>query len=221
MSKSKGNVINPEEYGEKVGYDALKSYILFLGPLSEDRSFSDEGIMGTARWAERVFNLRSHVIAGYADEKTVLRKLDATIKNVEGDMEEQKYNTAIAKMMELTNVFYGAPKISQAVFEKFLIIAAIFLPALSEELWSKLGHAESIFQEKWPEYDEELIRDDEIELVIQVNGKVRDMRKVSADISEEEATKLALSSEKIKKYLKEKEPKKTIFIKGRLINIVI
>jgi leucyl-tRNA synthetase len=221
MSKSKGNVISPEEYGDKVGYDALKSYILFLGPLSEDRSFSDEGIMGTKRWAERVFNLVYHVDSEYIDEKVVLQKLHQTIKNVEGDMEEQKYNTAIAKLMELTNVFYSAPKISQKVFKKFLIITAIFLPALSEELWEKIGHAESIFKEKWPEYDLNLILDEEIELVIQVNGKVRDTAKVSVDISEEDAKKVALESEKIKKHLEGNMVKKIIFIKGRLINIVI
>ena len=229
MSKSKGNVISPEEYGEKVGYDALKSYILFLGPLSEDRSFSDEGIMGTARWAERVFNLTHRVEVGYGDEKSVLRKLDVTIKNVEGDMEEQKYNTAIAKLMELTNVFYGVPKISQAVFEKFLIITSIFLPALAEELWSSFAKAsadekkykQSIFFQKWPEYDLELIKDEEIDLVIQVNGKVRGMLKVSADISEKEATNLALESDKIKNYIADKEIKKIVFVKGRLINVVI
>jgi leucyl-tRNA synthetase len=136
-------------------------------------------------------------------------------------MEEQKYNTAIAKLMELTNVFYSAPKISQKVFKKFLIITAIFLPALSEELWEKIGHAESIFKENWPEYDLNLILDEEIELVIQVNGKVRDTAKVSVDISEEDAKKVALESEKIKKHLEGNMVKKIIFIKGRLINIVI
>ncbi|HAI74517.1 MAG TPA: leucine--tRNA ligase [Candidatus Moranbacteria bacterium] len=221
MSKSKGNVINPEEYGEKVGYDALKSYILFLGPLSEDRSFSDEGIMGTKRWAERIFNLFDRVDGEYTDEKKVLRKLHRTIKNMENDMEEQKYNTAIAKLMEMTNVFYETSKISEETFKKFLILVAIFLPALAEELWEKLGHTKSIFKEKWPEYDPALIQDEEINLVIQVNGKIRDIIRVNADISEEEAREAAIKSEKIKKYTAEKEIKKIIFVKSKLINIVV
>jgi leucyl-tRNA synthetase len=221
MSKSKGNVINPEEYGEKVGYDALKSYILFLGPLSEDRSFSDSGIMGTYHWAERVFNLNSRIAEDYTDEEKITKKLSKTIKAVGNDMENQKYNTAIAKLMELTNILYTSQKISVAVWEKFLIIVSIFLSALSEELWSKLGHKESIFKEKWPEYNPELIKDEEIELVIQINGKVRDKIQVSAEISENEAKELIMKSEKLKAYLTEKEIKKIIFVKGRLINVVI
>ncbi|MFA5777189.1 MAG: class I tRNA ligase family protein [Parcubacteria group bacterium] len=221
MSKSKGNVVNPEEYGEKIGYDALKIYLLFLGPLSEDRSFSDEGIMGARHWAERVFNLNVRASQDYKDDENLIRKLYKTVKAVADDMENQKYNTSIAKLMEMTNVFYGCEKISVGIWEKFLIIVSIFLPALSEELWEKLGHEESIFKEKWPEYDLELIKDEEIELVIQINGKLRDRIKVPADISEGEVKKLAMESEKIKNFIGNKEIKKVIFVKGKLINIVI
>jgi leucyl-tRNA synthetase len=221
MSKSKGNVVNPEEYGEKIGYDALKIYLLFLGPLSEDRSFSGEGIMGARHWAERVFNLNVRASQDYKDDENLIRKLYKTVKAVADDMENQKYNTSIAKLMEMTNVFYGCEKISVGIWEKFLIIVSIFLPALSEELWEKLGHEESIFKEKWPEYDLELIKDEEIELVIQINGKLRDRIKVPADISEGEVKKLAMESEKIKNFIGNKEIKKVIFVKGKLINIVI
>jgi leucyl-tRNA synthetase len=232
MSKSKGNVISPDEYGEKVGYDALKSYILFLGPLSEDRSFSDQGIVGTRRWAERVFNLCGRVEEKFEDEKAVLRKLHKTIKGVECDMEEQKFNTAIAKLMELTNTFYGVAKVSKESFENFLIMLAVFLPALAEELWSSLAETtadkakiekydRSIFFQKWPDYDPELIQDETVEIVAQVNGKVRDRISVSADTSESELERLVLESEKIRAYLAGKEPKKVIVIRGKLVNIVI
>ena len=239
MSKSKGNVISPDEYGEKVGYDALKSYILFLGPLSEDRSFSDQGIMGTKRWAERVFNLFDRVDNNHKDEKVVLKKLHKTIKGVESDMEEQKFNTAIAKLMEMTNTFYGAQKISQASFEKFLIMSAVFLPALAEELWSSFAKAsasvktpadkssdekkyrQSIFFQKWPKYDLNLIQDDVVEVVAQVNGKVRDRISVPSDTSEAALEQLVLASEKIQTYLAGKKPKKVIVIRGKLVNIVI
>ncbi|MFH0969342.1 MAG: leucine--tRNA ligase, partial [Patescibacteria group bacterium] len=201
MSKSEGNVVNPEEYGRKLGYDALKTYLLFLGPLSEDRSFSDEGIMGARHWAERVFNLSVRVHENHQDDENLIRKLHKTIKAVSDDMENQKYNTAIAKLMEITNALYANQKISYDVFKKFLIIVSIFLPALAEELWSESGNKESIFKESWPEYDLELIKDEEIELVVQVNGKLRDRIKVSADISEDEAKKIAMESEKIKNYI--------------------
>jgi len=221
MSKSKGNVINPEEYGEKVGYDALKSYILFLGPLSEDRSFSDEGIMGTKRWAERIFNLFDRVDGEYTDEKKVLRKLHRTIKNMENDMEEQKYNTAIAKLMEMTNVFYETSKISEETFKKFLILVAIFLPALAEELWEKLGHTKSIFKEKWPEYDPKMLEEENYDLVVQINGKTRDKFSVSVNISQSEAEHLTLAREKVKLALDNKQLRKIIFVPKRLINIVV
>ncbi len=221
MSKSKGNVINPEEYGEKVGYDALKSYILFLGPLSEDRSFSDEGIIGTRHWMDRIFNLSKKVLIENDDEKELLKKLHKTIKKIEEDMEEQKYNTAVAKLMELTNAFSGTTKISIGTFKKFLIMVSVFLPALAEELWSELGHETSIFQESWPEYDKNLIQDEEVEMVIQINGKVRDKMTVSVEISEEEAKNKAISREKIKNQLANKELKKVIFVRGKLVNFVI
>lgn len=221
MSKSKGNVINPEEYGDKVGYDALKTYILFLGPLSENRSFSDSGIGGTRHWAERVYNLQERIADKETDSLIISKELHRTIMSVENDMEEQKYNTAIAKLMGLTNVLYEKERISRSVFEKFIVICSIFLPALAEEIWSQLGHKTSIFQEKWPEYDESLIHDKEVEIIVQVNGKVRDKFVASPEVSEEEAREKAISSEKIKKFLEGKEIKKVIFIKGRLVNIVV
>ena len=222
MSKSKGNVLNPEEYGEKIGYDALKTYLLFLGPLSEDRSFTDEGVQGTKRWAERVFKLQEKVKDGYKDKEGVIRKLHQTIKSVAEDFSDQKYNTAIAKLMELSNVLGVAENISSDVWQKSLALFAPFLPALSEELWNMAGHKNSIFSgNNWPDYEAELAKEEEVELVIQINGKVRDKIKVKADISEEEAKKIATESEKVKNYINGKEIKKIIFIKGKLINIVI
>lgn len=220
MSKSKGNVINPEEYGEKVGYDALKSYILFLGPLGEDRSFSDRGILGTKNWAEKVYNL-FFKLEDTEDKKKVLQKLHKTIKGVETDMENQKYNTAIAKLMEMTNVLTKEEKISQDIFEKFIIISAMFLPALAEEIWEKLGHKKTIFSQNWPEYNSFYAKEEKIELVIQINGKVRDKIITDASVSEEIAKKMAISSAKIEKYLLGKNIEKIIFIKGKLVNLVV
>ena len=222
MSKSKGNIIKPEDYGEKVGYDALKTYLLFLGPLSEDRSFTDQGVLGCKRWAEKVSRLEEKVNAEHQDEKDIVRKLHQTIKKISEEFEEQKYNTIVAGLMELTNDLSGAEKISADLWKKFLAIIAPFLPALSEELWLNIGSKDSIFSGKnWPEYDAELAKNEEIELVVQINGKLRERIRTDADISEEDAKKLALESEKIKKFLEGKEIRKVIFVKGKLINIVV
>ncbi|OGF25160.1 leucine--tRNA ligase [Candidatus Falkowbacteria bacterium RIFOXYB2_FULL_47_14] len=222
MSKSKGNVINPEEYGEKVGYDALKTYLLFLGPLSEDRSFTDAGVLGAKRWADKVARLSIKVNKDAKDDDAVTRKLHKTIRAVEADFEEQKYNTAIARLMEMTNVLTAAAGISQDTWNKFIILTAPFLPALAEELWSEAGHKESIFLNGvWPEYDEDLAREETIELVVQVNSRLRDKIMVPADISEEAAKETALKSEKLKKWTEGKEILKVIYIKGRLVNIVV
>jgi leucyl-tRNA synthetase len=222
MSKSKGNVLNPEEYGEKIGYDALKTYLLFLGPLSEDRSFTDRGVLGAKRWAEKVYNLRGKARVNFNDSPETLRKLHQTIKRVTVDFEEQKYNTAVARLMELSNHLAILSVFSHDVWKKCLALFAPFLPALSEELWFLADETDSIFSEKnWPEYDPELARDEKIELVLQVNGKVRDRVEVDAEISEVEALKLAKESEQIKKWTQDKKIIKEVFVKGKLVNIVV
>ena len=221
MSKSKGNVVNPEEYGEKIGYDALKIYILFLGPLSEDRSFSDSGAQGAKRWVEKIARLEQKVENNYKDSKNLIKKFHQTVKAVTDDFESQKYNTAIARLMELTNALSAEKNISNKIWKNFLILIAPFAPALAEELWAKLGNKKSIFKAKWPKHDPKLIKDDTINLVIQINGKLRDTIETPADISEDKAKKIALESEKIQKWIKGKEVIKMIFVKGKLVNIVI
>ncbi|MDD5590037.1 MAG: class I tRNA ligase family protein, partial [Candidatus Portnoybacteria bacterium] len=136
------------------------------------------------------------------------------------DLENLKFNTAISAMMVFLNEM-EKNQISKKDFEKFLVILSPFAPHISEELWEKLGHKESIFVQEWPQFDPELIKEENIELIVQVNGKLRDKIQVSTGISEEDAKKAALESEKVKAFLEDKEPKKVIFVKGKLINIVI
>ncbi|RLC37759.1 leucine--tRNA ligase [Candidatus Falkowbacteria bacterium] len=222
MSKSKGNVVNPEEYGEKIGYDALKTYLLFLGPLSDNRSFTDRGARGAKRWVEKIARLEDKVLKDHKDSQAVVKKIHKTIKIVSDDFENQKYNTAIARLMELTTAFSREKNISIDLWKKFLALIAPFTPALAEELWLGLGGKESIFKSKsWPEYDPELAIDEKIKLVIQINGKLRNTIETDAGISEAEAKKLVLESEKVKKWIDGKEIIKVIFVKGKLVNIVI
>ncbi len=221
MSKSKGNVINPEEYGKKIGYDALKTYLLFLGPLSDNRSFTESGAQGTKRWIEKIVRLEKKVLVDYKDSKNIIRKTHQTIKKLTEDFEEQKYNTSIAKLMELTNAFGNEKNISYDLWQKFLAIIAPFTPALAEELWKSFGNKKSIFENKnWPKYDKELIKQDLIKFIIQINGKVREIIEVKFNISEEEVMNIAISNKKIKKWTQDKKIIKTIFVKNKLINIV-
>ncbi|MCX6807339.1 MAG: class I tRNA ligase family protein, partial [Patescibacteria group bacterium] len=199
----------------------LKTYLLFLGPLAEDRSFTDSGVQGCKRWVERIVKLESKV-GSVQDDESVIKKLHQTIKSVGEDLEDLKYNTAIAKLMELTNTLSSCEKISKPIWEKFLVLIAPFAPAAAEEMWVNLGHKDSIFVgNNWPSYDAKLIVEDKIELVIQINGKVRDKIMVSADITEQEAIRLVKRSEKLKKFLGESDFKKVIFVPGKLINIVV
>ncbi len=222
MSKSKGNVINPEEYGEKVGYDALKTYLLFLGPLADDKSFSDKGILGTKRWVEKIAKLEKKVVDKHQDKKEVIQKLNITIKELEEDLEEQKYNTAIARLMELTNVLSQSPSISKDVWRKFLPLIAPFAPAIAEEMWERSGENKSIFKNNnWPEIDNKALKEDTVNLVVQINGKVREIMLIETGQDEKKLREDVLGNKRIQKWIGEKEIKKVIIIKDKLINIVL
>ncbi len=224
MSKSKGNVINPDEVVAQYGADTLRMYEMFMGPLEDAKPWNTKGIVGIKRFLDKVFALARKMRAdadGTRTDAEVERLLHKTIKKVTEDIEALKFNTAISAMMILVNRLEKEKEITKNVWEKFLLILSPFAPHLAEELWEQLGHKESIFKQKWPPYNPELIKDETINLVIQVNGKVRDTVEVAADISEEEAKKLALEREKIKKWIGGKEIIKVIFVKGKLVNIVV
>lgn len=221
MSKSKGNVINPDDMVEKFGADSVRTYMLFASPLEDEVMWNEENIIGVRRFLEKVWKLQLKI----NEQGTVNNKLNnsihKTIKKVTDDIENLKYNTAISAMMILVNEMEKQEEISLSHFTDLLLLLSPFAPHITEELWEKLGHTESVFNEEWPKCDENLIKDEEIEMIIQVNGKVRDKMKMSADISEDEAKQKALSSEKAQAHFNGKQSKKIIFVKGRLVNIVV
>jgi leucyl-tRNA synthetase len=238
MSKSKGNVVIPDDYVKAYGADTFRLYVLFIAAFEDGGAWSDKGISGASRFLKKVWftiqdpeKIYSANLTGQARKinKELLQKLHYTIKKVSNDIENFKFNTSISAMMEFVNLWAARGRaeqekdniLSKKDAESFLKILAPFCPHIVEELWSELGHKKSIFLEPWPDYDEKLIKKDIIDLVIQVNGKVRDKIEVSANISEDEAKKLALSSDKIKTWLKNQKPKVVIFVKGKLINIVV
>lgn len=220
MSKSKGNVVNPDEVVEKHGADALRMYEMFMGPLEDMKPWNTKGIVGVERFLEKIWNINSKIGNTKSDSK-IQNILHKTIKKVSEDIENFKFNTAISQMMILVNQLGQAESIEKEAYELFLRILSPFAPHITEELWSMLGNTESIFVSKWPEYSEEFIKDETIQLVVQINGKVRASMEASADITEEEAKKLAHDDEQVKKWIDGKEIVKEIFIKGKLLNIVV
>jgi len=222
MSKSWGNVINPDEIVKIYGADALRIYEMFMGPFDQAISWNHNGLVGCHRFLSRVWVLFQDKDKIGKSGKEIVSKLHQLAKKVGEDIEDMKFNTSVAGMMEFIN-FWTQEK--QALTKKdaeiFLKLLSPFAPHITEEIWFGLGHKKSIFLEKWPEYDPNLIVEDTFELVVQVNGKVRDKIKAAMDISENEAKELALGSEKVGKWVEGKEIRKVIFVKNRLINLII
>jgi leucyl-tRNA synthetase len=205
---------------------------MFIGPWEEGGPMRVEGISGVERWLNRVWNIvttEPSYGSENADEARVLRRLThQTVKRVTEDVQGFRWNTAIAALMEMVNGLSRAREsgpVDRAAWdeaiEKMLLLMAPLTPHLAEELWSRRGGTYSVHQQSWPGWDEELAREDEITLVVQVNGKVRDRITAPAGISEGAAKELALASEQVSRYLEGKEPRKVIYVPGKLVNIVL
>ncbi len=232
MSKSRGNVIDPDEYIAKFGADTVRMYLAFIGPYNEVGSYpwDPHGILGLRRFLDRVwsryekFELHPNVTKNSDNSDAFVdldRLLHKTIKKVTEDIDGFRFNTAISAMMMLLNEIEKTGIISIDFLNIFLKLLSPFAPHLTEEIWFKLGNKKSIHLEPWPEYDSKLIEDDIFELIVQINGKVRDKFNAPINISKEEAERLTLAREKIKLALENKKPPKIIFVPKRLINIVI
>ncbi len=229
MSKSRGNVVNPDKVITDYGADSMRLYEMFMGPLEAIKPWSMQGVEGVHRFLQKLWRavvekdtgeIDSAVRDVQADEAT-LRLLNQTIKKVGDDIEGFGFNTAISAMMIFVNHLNKLAVMPKTAVEKLVLILSPFSPHISEELWAKLGHAESLAYENWPEYDKQLIKEKEIELAIQVNGKIKDKIVVPADANEEQIKQKALSCDKVIAAMAGKEPKKIIVIKSRLVNIVM
>jgi leucyl-tRNA synthetase len=224
MSKSRGNIINPEEMMEKYGVDALRLYLMFMGPYDQTMPWSTKGIEGCYRFLKRVWRLyfQSEKI-GKKSNKLLICLLHQLIKKVSEDIDRLSHNTAIAGMMEFVNNWTKLGQLSKKDAGIFLVLLAPYAPYISEELWREvLKKKMSIHRQKWPKYDLLLAKEKVVTIVVQVNGKLRDRLEVRVQKSKtkSEIEKLAKMSKKVQKYLKNKEVKKVIFIPGRLINFV-
>jgi len=224
MSKSRGNVVVPDHYIEKWGADAFRTYLMFLGPFEEGGDFRDASISGVKRFLDRLWVSVVGVVdrgdAKAAGDPEVMRKLHQTIAKVGEDIPKLSYNTAVAAMMEYMNTLRRGERIPvREEVEPLVQLVAPFAPHIAEELWQKLGHAHTIFESMWPAFDAQLAADEKIDLVIQVNGKTRGKVSVARDITQDAAVAAAMADQSIAKFVTA-EPKKIIFVPGRLLNIV-
>jgi leucyl-tRNA synthetase len=234
MSKSRGNVIDPDEQVGLYGADAVRAYLMFGYRWTEGGAWNPDNISGVVRWLNRAWMLVLETADAQPgayqaeSERALQRKVHQTIRQVSHDLEHFEFNTVISGLMELTNQLVtgreaglaGTRAFNDAV-EALLLMMAPPAPHISEELWARLGKAYSIHTQPWPEFDPELAKEDEITLVVQVNGKVRDRISVAAGISEEQARQFALASEAARRFIGDKEPREVIVVPGRLVNIVI
>ncbi len=224
MSKSRGNVVIPDQYIEKWGADAFRSYLMFLGPFEEGGDFRDASISGVKRFLDRLWasvTVACESGGKPAPDQDVMRKLHQTIKKVGEDIPKLSYNTAIAAMMEYMNTLRrGERTPSRAEVEPLVQLVSPFAPHIAEELWEKLGHTGTIFDAGWPSFDAALAADEKIDLVIQINGKTRGKLNVGRDISQEEAVAAVMADGSLSKFLSGGELKKVIFVPARLLNLV-
>jgi len=222
MSKSKGNLVIPDEYIKKFGADTLRCYLMFLGPFDQGGDFRDRGIAGMYRFFCRVWRLAQKFSAkGSPEEKKVIHQ---TIKKVTENIQNLRYNTAIAAIMEYVNFLTRTKGVSREAIETLVLLLAPFAPHISEEIWCQvLKNKFSIHQQKWPKYDPRLIKEKRVTIVIQVNGKLRGQIEVSdqASVISDQVEKLAKKEKNVAKYLKGKKIKKVVFVSGRLINFVV
>ncbi|MFA4999681.1 MAG: class I tRNA ligase family protein [Parcubacteria group bacterium] len=219
MSKSKGNVVNPDEYIKEFGADALRLHLMFLGPLEEGGDFRDAGMVGITRFLGRVWSFGTSF---RGKEKDLSRHMHKTIKEVTEDIGTLKYNTAIAELMIALNIFTENPEaVTKKDFETFLVLLAPLAPYIAEELWEIIGNRPSIHKAKWPEYDKKALKQDTFTLVVQINGKTRHTVKAARGLSEKDALEIALTEERVRDLIGEANIKKTFFVPERLINILI
>jgi len=232
MSKSRGNVIGSDEYVAELGADAVRGYVMFIGPWELGGEWNDRGIVGISRWLNRVWSLlATDYTSGNVHteaEKRLLHVTHKAIKEVTADLERFHFNTMLASLMEFSNYLSRVKEggsVSNSLWREaagcYLRLLAPSAPHLAEELWSRTGHPYSVHNQSWPQYDEELAMEEEVTLVIQVNGKLRDKVLVPASIGEAEAKELALGRERVKAYLGGKSLTRIVYAPKRVVNIVV
>ena len=221
MSKSKGNVINPDDIVEEFGADSFRVYEMFMGPFDQTAPWSMESIRGCSKFLDRVWGLQDILTEGTEYSKEFESMMYKAIKKVSNDIEEMKFNTSVSTFMTMVNEFTKAKHINKAEYKTFLQLLNPFAPHMTEEIWSELGEEKEISQTPWPTYDEAKTIDDEIEIPVQINGKLKATVVVAKDADEETVTKAVEQNETISKLTEGKTIIKKIYVKGKIFNIVV
>lgn len=227
MSKSKGNVVNPDDIVDQYGADTLRLYEMFMGPLEESVPWDEKGLHGANKWVQRVWRLlmddNNHLrdrVSTYNDGK-LTKVYNQTVKKVTDDFERMHFNTAISQLMVFVNEAYKVDVLPVEYMEGFVKMIAPLMPHLAEELWSQFNESETITYQPWPTYDEKALVEDEVEMIVQVNGKVRAKIKMAKDADNKDVEDAALANEHVHSFVDGKDVKKVIVIPNRIVNIVV
>ena len=230
MSKSRYNVVNPDDMCDRYGADSLRLYELFMGPLEEGATWETGGVAGVRRFLDRVWRivvdpdtgeLPAHVVDGEVEDADLERALHGALKKVTEGVESLRFNTAISEMMVFVNRATAAERVPRAWMETFLLTLSPFAPHVCEELWQRLGHERTLADEAWPAHDEAKLRVDTITIGVQVNGKRRGQVEIPADCGEEEAIRAARAEASVARHVEGKTVRREIYVPGRLVNIVV
>jgi leucyl-tRNA synthetase len=231
MSKSRGNVINPDQVVDRYGADSMRLYEMFMGPLEAVKPWSMRGVEGVYRFLSRFWRLfiddradevkLNAAVQDVPPDRDTLRKLHQTIQKVTDDLDGMRFNTAIAAMMEFTNYLTPLAVRPRSVLEPFVLLLSPFAPHLAEELWHALGGDQTLAYEPWPKFDPALTKADEIEVPVQINGKLRAKLTVPADIDDETLRQTALEDERVRELLAGKQVRKVIVVPKKLVNVVV
>jgi leucyl-tRNA synthetase len=228
MSKSLKNTVSPDEIIDQYGVDTFRTYEMYMGPIESSKPWNTRDVPGLLKLLQRIWRLAVDESTGGLAPALVedppddqaTRLLHKTIKRITEDIEQLKFNTAIAQMFEFVNAMTPRDRRPRRVIEPFILLVAPFAPHIAEELWQRLGHEETLAYEPWPEFDPELARDEEVEIAVQIKGKVKARIMVPADADEETHERSAMADERIQKEIVGKTVRKIIVVKGRLVNIV-
>jgi leucyl-tRNA synthetase len=222
MSKSRGNIVDPDSIIKEYGADTLRLFILFAAPPETELEWDDRGIEGAFKFLNRVWRVLESHRSQVQESMELRKKTHKTIKEVTDDIESFKFNTAIASIMELVNEIYQNLNTDiEEAFKTVVLLLSVFVPHFSEELWQRLGNKDSILKAAWPRYDQKMLIEETVTIVIQVNGKVRSKIEVAADISEDKVKELILSDEKLKPWIQGKPIKNLILVPKKLVNLVL
>jgi leucyl-tRNA synthetase len=221
MSKSKGNVVNPNDIIEEYGADTLRTYVMFIGDYEKPVPWNDNSVKGSKRFLDRVWKLQEMTTNQLGFSKELETSMHRTIKKVSQDLEEMKYNTAVAALMTLINEFYDHGSVTKDELKTFIVLLNPIAPHITEEIWHLQGYEGMLNQTQWPVWDDDKTVEDIIEIPVQINGKVRAKVNVAKDADQAVVGKAVMNDENVKMFIGEKKIVKEIFVPGKIYNIVV